>query len=165
MAWNASSAMAEKCYPIFKAFASLPPQGAPTHTILINNKAYYNKTFGKDRVTAYLKDPGNSDDELSQALFDHWDLIIQKVLFSLKHVGYSKEEYPADVYDINPKYDPNQTQPFYTKPVAGPEGYRELIFNEDYGKQKLNTKRMQEFNKQVAEGFRLLGLYWQGFWD
>lgn len=165
MAWNACSAMAEKCYPIFRDFAKIPPHGAPTHIILTNNKALYNKMFGKERVAAYLKDPSVEDEELTSALFEHWNDIIQKVLFSLEHVGHNKEDYPASVYDPNPNYDPKQQEPFYSKPVEGKEGYHQLIFNEDYGKTKLNPKRMHEFETQVTEGFRLLGLYWQGFWD
>lgn len=165
MAWEASSAMAKKCYPIFKEFAKLPPHGAPTYAILQNNKAAYNKRFGKDRITAYLNDPSAEDEEITNALFEEWNEIIRKVLFSLEYVGRDGEEYPQHLYDPNPNYNPKQKEPFYTKPVEGKEEYYELVFNDDYGKTKLNSERMREFEEQVAEGFRLLGLYWQGFWD
>lgn len=157
--------MAEKCYPIFRDFAKLPRRGVPTHYILSNNKARYNRQFGKERVTTYLNDPSIDDEEMSAALFEHWNEIIEKVLFALEYVGHSKEVYPEHVYDPNPSYDPNQKEPFYTKPVDDKKEYYELIFNDDYGATKLNLKRTDEFEKQVTEGFRLLGLYWRGFWD
>jgi hypothetical protein len=165
MAWEASSAMAEKCYPIFKAFAALPPQGAPTHKILINNKILYTKRFGKKRVDTYLKRPDLEDEELTKALFEHWTDIIQKVLFSLEHVGHNKEEFPDHVYDPNPLYNPNQKEAFYSKPVEGNSELHQLIFNEDYGETKLNSEKLRDFEDQVSEGFRLLGIYWTNFWD
>lgn len=164
MAWNAFRAMSEKCYPIFKAYAELPPSGAPTHPILKNNIAQYNKQFGKERVANYLKH-ANEDEELTTELFRHWKEIIQKVLFSLEYVGKNGEEWPDSIYEPNPAYDPKQKEPFHTKPVEGKEGFSQLIFNEDYGETKVNSKRMQEHEERVAEGFRLMGQYWQGFWD
>lgn len=163
MAWDPNHHMAKKIYPIFRRYANIPPHGAPTHTILENNKKHYIKLFDKERVEQYLKT--GDDEELEKQLFAHWKEIIDHVLFAIEWVGIKQEEYPEHLYDPNPNYDPNQNEPFRTIPCEDHSGYLELIFNEDYGETKLNSKRAQEFEQYISKGFELLGLYWRSFWD
>lgn len=167
MAWDPYSHMAKKIYPIFKSYAEIPPHGAPTHIILKRNRKQYVKQFGKERVDAYLQYNGSDDydEELENKLFEHWSEIINHVRYTLEWVAVHNEEYPGHVYDPNPKYDPNQKEPFHFEPCEDHPGYSEMISHEDYGEHKLNSKRQIAFEEYISEGFELLGLYWRSFWD
>ena len=165
MAWDAHSFMAKKIYPIFRDFARLKRHSAPTHTLLLNHKDEYVQKYGEEAVETYLTGTSDVDSDLQEALFTHWNEIIEHVLFSLRFIAVDGENYPKHLEDPNPNYNPNQKEMWHSEPCKDKPRYHELIFHDDYGKTKLNMERVNEFEEYVSEGFRLLGVYWRSFWD
>jgi len=167
MSWDFQHHAAKKIYKIFKMYTEIPPNGAPTHNILENERERFVEQFGEDRAHAYLHYDGTDeyDEELEAALFARWKEILSQVLTSLKFLAVDDEAHPDHLYDPNPEYTPDQKEPFHFIPVEDKPEYHELIFHEDYGKTKINMERMKAFEKEITEGFRLMGLYWRSFWD
>jgi hypothetical protein len=161
---SAYSFMSKKILPYMKQFQKHEKWGMPSNLMMDESISEEMKKLGYtwDASCASWKGDQtglNADDYLAAK----WDEIINEIVFALE---YTANDEPADDCLVpNMKYNPDQKEPFQTIPCEGKEGYSQLIFNEDYGSTKTDMALLRKKEERVANGYRLMGIYWQSLWD
>ncbi len=92
-----------------------------------------------------------------------WDSIIDEIIFALEYTV--NNEPTEDCMVPNPDYNPEQKEWMYSIDCPDHEGFKEIKFNDDYGKTKLDMDLLRAKEERVANGYKLLGEYWRNIWD
>lgn len=93
-------------------------------------------------------------------LMDEWHRIIDEMIFAFQ---YAIDENDDDCMIVNDKYNPNQKEFFHTEKTD--DGSYEMIFNEDYGRTKIDIDLYNKKQERVQEGYNLYSRYFRNLWD
>lgn len=116
----------------------------------------YDFKKNKRQGTPIFDDSLSDDERIAK-----WAGIIDEVIFALEHCAHEDD---SDCYEPNPDYNPAQKEFFKDMPVNA-DGTYDVVFNDDYGDVRINSELYKAKQERVVEGLKLLGQYFQNFWD
>ena len=132
--WNMDQTMAMILFPMFKQLKETK-NGAPI--IQDEDVPDYLKSMNAPRV----KDEWDIDDNY----FLRWDYVLNEIIWALEQYTYDwKDRYKSGVSDLI---------------FASPSIEEGLYHN-----RKCDEEGVEKHQKRMRNGFRLMGVYWQGFW-
>ena len=133
--WNMDHTMSMILYPMFKQLKETK-QGAPH--IQDEDVPDYLKSMNAPRI----KDEWDVDDNF----FLRWEYVLDEIIWALEQYTYDwEDQYKYGISDLIFTSSGIEQGPNHTR--------------------KYDREGMEKHQKRMTNGFRLMGVYWQGFWD